>query len=270
MSSEYSGILAITLYLATSSMLAIRLVRRDSLIGSWNRQGLIMLGLAAVALHGLALYPVLITAQGLSFGFFNALSLVAGIAAFLVLLSALNKPLESLGIILLPMAALSIALMFAYPSQHRLETSGGWQLDLHIILSILAYSLLGIAALQAVLLAIQDRHLRNRRPGGLVRVLPPLTVMESLLFQLIISGFIFLSLALLTGMFFLEDIFAQHLVHKTVLSIVAWGVFGTLLWGRWRFGWRGQTAIRWTLGGFIFLMLAYFGSKLVLELLLKR
>jgi len=270
MSSEYSGILAITLYLATSSMLAIRLARRDSLIASWNRQGLIMLGLAAVALHGLALYPVLITAQGLSFGFFNALSLVAGIAAFLVLLSALNKPLESLGIILLPMAALSIALMFAYPSQHRLETSGGWQLDLHIILSILAYSLLGIAALQAVLLAIQDRHLRNRRPGGLVRVLPPLTVMESLLFQLIISGFIFLSLALLTGMFFLEDIFAQHLVHKTVLSIVAWGVFGTLLWGRWRFGWRGQTAIRWTLGGFIFLMLAYFGSKLVLELLLKR
>lgn len=270
MISEFSGILAITLYLATGSILAIRLTRRDSLIASWNRQGLITLGLAAVGLHAVALYPLLVTAQGLNFGFFNALSLIAAIAAFLLLLSAINRPLESLGVILLPIAALSIAMMFAWPSQRILQSSGGWQLDLHIVLSILAYSLLAIAALQAIVLAIQDNHLRNRRPGGLIRALPPLTVMESLLFQVIISGFILLSLALLTGIFFLEDIFAQHLVHKTVLSIVAWAVFGILIWGRIRFGWRGQTAIRWTLGGFVFLMLAYFGSKLVLELLLNR
>jgi len=172
--------------------------------------------------------------------------------------------------VLLPLAALSIALMFAYPSQRKLESSGAWQLDLHIVLSVIAYSLLGIAALQAIVLAIQDSHLRNRHPGGIIRALPPLQVMESLLFQLIVIGFIFLTLALLTGILFLDDIFAQHLVHKTVLSICAWAVFGTLLWGRWRFGWRGQTAIRWTLGGFVVLMLAYFGSKLVLELILKR
>jgi ABC-type uncharacterized transport system permease subunit len=90
------------------------------------------------------------------------------------------------------------------------------------------------------------------------------------MFQMIRIGFVLLSLALFTGVLFLEDIFAQHLVHKTVLSIVAWLVFATLLWGRWRFGWRGQVAIRWTVGGFVFLMLAYFGSKLVLELILNR
>ena len=84
------------------------------------------------------------------------------------------------------------------------------------------------------------------------------------------SGFALLSAGLLTGIFFLEDIFAQHLVHKTVLSIVAWLVFGILLWGRWRFGWRGRTAIRWTLSGFVVLLLAYFGSKFVLELILQR
>jgi ABC-type uncharacterized transport system permease subunit len=91
-----------------------------------------------------------------------------------------------------------------------------------------------------------------------------------LLFQMIAIGFVLLSLALLSGLLFLEDIFTQHLVHKTVLSSIAWAVFGILLWGRWRFGWRGRTAIRWTLSGFATLALAYFGSKLVLELLLKR
>jgi len=137
-----------------------------------------------------------------------------------------------------------------------------------IVLSIMAYSLFAIAAVQAILLAIQDHQLRNRRPGGIIRALPPLQTMEDLLMQLILAGFILLTLALLSGFFFLEDIFAQHLVHKTVLSIAAWLVFATLLWGRWKFGWRGRTAIRWTLGGYIALMLAYFGSKLVLELLL--
>lgn len=251
-------------------MLGLRLVRHGSFIAAWNRRALIALGLGGVILHAVALYPRLITAQGLNLGFFNALSLIGVLGAFLLLISALNRPLESLGVVLLPLAALSIALMFAYPSQRILESSGAWQLDLHIVLSVVAYSLLGIGALQAIVLAIQDSHLRNRHPGGLIRALPALQVMESLLFQLISIGFIFLSLALLTGILFLDDIFAQHLVHKTVLSIIAWGVFGILLWGRWRFGWRGQTAIRWTLGGFMFLMLAYFGSKLVLELILNR
>mgnify|MGYP002149488769 CR=1 FL=1 len=106
--------------------------------------------------------------------------------------------------------------------------------------------------------------------GGILRGLPPLVTMEALLFQMIGAGFGALTLSLLSGLFFLDDIFAQHLVHKTVLSIAAWTVFGTLLWGRRRYGWRGRTAIRWTLTGFAVLGLAYFGSKLVLELVLQR
>jgi len=94
--------------------------------------------------------------------------------------------------------------------------------------------------------------------------------MEHFLFQLIAAGFALLTLALFTGLIFVQNLFAQHLVHKTVLSLLAWLVFAVLLWGRWRFGWRGRTAIRWTLGGFASLMLAYFGSKLVLELILGR
>jgi ABC-type uncharacterized transport system permease subunit len=94
--------------------------------------------------------------------------------------------------------------------------------------------------------------------------------MEALLFELIAVGFFLLSLALVSGFAFLEDMFAQHLVHKTLLSVVSWLVFAGLLWGRFRFGWRGRTAIRGTLTGFVLLMLAYFGSKLVLELILHR
>jgi ABC-type uncharacterized transport system permease subunit len=94
--------------------------------------------------------------------------------------------------------------------------------------------------------------------------------METLLFQMIGGGFIALSFSLLSGIMFLDDVFAQQLVHKTVLSIAAWAVFGVLLWGRWRHGWRGRTAIRWTLSGFAALVLSYFGSKLVLELILQR
>ena len=92
--------------------------------------------------------------------------------------------------------------------------------------------------------------------------------MEVLLFQFLGFGFLCLSASLLTGFFYLEDIFAQHLVHKTVLSIVGWVILAVLLFGRFRFGWRGRTAIRWTLSAFAFLMLAFFGSKLVLEFIL--
>lgn len=263
------GILAILLYLASSLLLAVRLARREEppFLG---RSGILTLGFGAVLLHAGVLYPLLVTANGLNLGFFNAASLVCWLTALLLLLSSLQRPLENLGIALLPMTALTIALMFAYPSQHVLSETSSWQLDLHILLSILAYSLMVIAVLQALLLAVQDRQLRNRHPGGLIRALPPLATMETLLIQLIATGFVLLSLALLTGFFFLEDIFAQHLVHKTVLSLIAWAVFATLLWGHWKFGWRGRTAIRWTLGGFVFLALAYFGSKLVLELLLGR
>jgi ABC-type uncharacterized transport system permease subunit len=133
---------------------------------------------------------------------------------------------------------------------------------------MLAYSLLTLASVQAVLLAIQDHQLRNRHPGGFVRALPPLQTMEVLLFEMIALGFALLTVALISGFIFLENMFSQHLVHKTILSLAAWVVFGTLLWGRFRYGWRGQKALIWTLVGFVVLMLAYFGSKFVLELVL--
>jgi len=90
------------------------------------------------------------------------------------------------------------------------------------------------------------------------------------MFRLIGAGFVLLTLTLLSGVLFVDNLFAQHLVHKTVLSIAAWIVFGVLLFGRWRWGWRGRRAVRLTLAGTLVLLLAFFGSKFVLELVLKR
>jgi ABC-type uncharacterized transport system permease subunit len=268
MSTTLIAASAIALYLVTSALLGLRLLRGAGGAAAVVKPALLALGLGAVALHGGLLQQALFTPAGLNLGFFNAFSLTGWLIALLLLLSAFTRPVENLGIALLPLAALALALAGLFPSQHLLAVSGPWPLKAHIVLSLTAYSALGIAAVQALLLAVQDRHLRNRQPGGFIRALPPLATMETLLFQMIGAGFVLLTLALLSGFIFLEDLFAQHLAHKTVLSIIAWLVFAALLWGRWRSGWRGRTAIRWTLAGFVALMLAYFGSKLVLELIL--
>jgi len=270
MNPTLPGLLAIMLYLLASGMLITRLARNPA-CGDCYRTPIFISGGTAILMHGMLLYPSILTAAGLNLGFFNAASLIALTTALLLLLAALIEPVENLGIALFPITALTIGLQLAYPEQHIItEATASWQLNTHILTSLLAYSILGLAALQSILLAIQDYHLRNRSPGGFIRALPPLQTMETLLFHMIGVGFILLSLALVTGILFLEDIFAQHLVHKTTLSIAAWVVFALLLWGRWRFGWRSRVAIRWTLWGFAFLMLAYFGSKFVLELVLNN
>ena len=269
MNISVAGVIAIILYLVTGLLLALRLSR--AAMTQPAKLGLIALGLVAVGLHASELYRWIIIPDGLNLGFFNATSLIGWLIALLLLLTALVKPVENLGIGLLPLAALTLLLAGIFPSHHLLAAGPGFRgLDIHILISILAYSLLGIAAVQAVLFAIQNAHLHHKHPGGFIRALPPLQTMEDLLFQIIWVGFVLLSLALLSGALFLENIFAQHLAHKTILSLLAWIVFATLLWGRWRFGWRGRTAIRWTLAGFFALMLAYSGTKLVLEIMLGR
>jgi ABC-type uncharacterized transport system permease subunit len=270
MYSTALGGLAAILYIMTGGLLGMKLSR--AVVGkTFNTSRLLILGWGAVFLHGIILYLLVLQPEGMNLGFFNALSFTGWLSATVLLLATLFWPVESLGILLLPFSALTVILALIFPSQRIVAADyQGWPVEVHIFISILAYSMLALAALQAILLAIQDRRLHNHHPGGFVRSIPPLITMEQLLFQMICIGFVLLSLALISGMLFLEDVFDQHMVHKTVLSFTAWLLFGILLWGRWRFGWRGQIAIRWTLGGFTALVLAYFGSKMVLELLLQR
>jgi ABC-type uncharacterized transport system permease subunit len=224
----------------------------------------------AVGTHTLYTAATFCQNNSFSFSFISTASLISLIIALLLLIATITKPVEQLGIVIFPIAAIMLTLELNLSDKPRLLHTHNWQMGVHILTSIIAFSLLNIAALQAVLLAIQDQQLKSHPPKRLIQSLPPLQTMESLLFQMLGTGLFFLTISLFSGFIFIEDLFAQHLAHKTVLSIIAWIIFSSLLAGRLRYGWRGITAVRWTLTGFILLLLAYFGSKLVLEIILHR
>lgn len=263
------AIMSVTLYVAATLLLGRRLSTwQGALQGAAPK--LPMTALLAVALHGVLLYAGVVTESGLRLGIFDAASLVAWVAALLLIVGALRRPLDNLGLLVLPLAALLILPSVIWPDTRQLSSERNLGTEVHVLVSVLAFALLTIAACQSMLLAYQEHRLSQKRPGGLMHLLPPLKIQEELLFQLIALGFFLLTLSLATGVAFVADMLAQHLAHKTVLSITAWLIFAVLLWGRWRHGWRGRTAVRLSLAGFAVLGLAYFGTKLVLELILER
>ncbi|MFP4154322.1 MAG: cytochrome C assembly family protein [Guyparkeria sp.] len=264
------ALLTIALYLAATGLI-IRRVRSGQAAGDTDRQRTLALVLAALALiaHGLLLYDCLHcdSSAGIDLRVLNSLSLIMWLTAILIMGSALRHPVENLGIVVLPLAALTAALGFFTQGEAVVRTPDPG-VDAHILLSLLAYSLLTLGALQAITLAWQHKALHSHQPRGIVRLLPPMQSVEHLMFAFITVGFVLLTAGLLTGLLFLDNLFAQHLVHKTILSIVAWLIFAGLLIGRQVAGWRGRTAVHWTLAGFGMLLLAYFGSKIVLEWIL--
>jgi ABC-type uncharacterized transport system permease subunit len=236
----------------------------------YNKKSIILiLGGFAISLHAILLYQSIVTPSGLNFGFFNAASMMVWMIA-LLLLTTIKHRVENLILVIFPIAAITIGVETYFHTEYILAPNQALGVSFHILSSIIAYSLLNISALQAIFLAFQDYQLRHKHPISVIKALPPLQVMEKLLYQMIALGLIWLSLSLITGVVFIENLFAQHLVHKTILSVIAWSVFAILLWGHFSYGWRGKTTIRWTLIGFAVLMLGYFGSKLVLEFILHR
>ena len=267
MNNLLAAILAISFYLLATVLLMLR-CRRSDKVKNISKPVLMIPAVLALLAHAYILQSEMLSPIGVNIGFYNALSLVSAFIALLTLVSTLRYPVELLSMLVMPLAALSVALDATNDSSHLLAPGSSNGLIIHVLTSLIAYSVLGLAALHAILLSVQNRYLHSHQPGGFIKLLPPLKTMERLLFETITVGFILLSISLATGLVFLENMFAQHLAHKTILSIIAWFVFAILLTGRVALGWRGKTAIRWTLGGFVSLMLAYFGSKFVLEILL--
>ena len=207
---------------------------------------------------------------GLSLGFYKVSSLMFLVINVACVVSLARRPLQNLLVILFPLSAMSVLVSTYAPETAPVSTALSGGMLMHISSSILAYAVLTLAAIQSALVALQDHQLRHRHTRGVVQILPPLQLMEKMLFELLLVGVLLLTVSIVTGFVFVEDIFAQHLVHKTVLTLVAWLLFSILLWGHYQLGWRSQTAVRFTLAGFVLLMLAFFGSKLVLELILQR
>ncbi|QTF93291.1 cytochrome c biogenesis protein CcsA [Halomonas sp. BM-2019] len=259
------AILAFILYLAAASWQGLVLMHRASPQPLLVR-GLTVLGLLSHLPLAVGLFghdePVL---PGLS----TSLILISGAVVLVLLVVSLFKPVLNVAVGVLPLAGLALLLATGLPSPER---AGGLTpgIALHALSSLLAFAVLAIAAVQAVLLGLQNRALRQHHIRGLVQALPPLTTMERVLFELIWGGIALLTLSILSGFLFLDSMFAQHLAHKTILSLAAWVIFSVLLFSHHRLGWRGMRAVRWTLGGYAVLLLAYFGSKFVLEVVLGR
>lgn len=257
-------LIAIALYLLAAGWLVASLRRDDAGAHGWLWPAGI-----ALLLHG-AVHVLAWRSTGFTdLHFFAALSLVGlGMATLTAIVGAARR-MRALGVLVFPLAALMLLGYGLYGHSNRPDPLD-WRLLLHAWLALLAYATLAVAALLAIMLWLQERALRRHQRHAWLRAFPPLTELETLLFRTIAVGFALLTLTLVTGALFVENLFAQHLVHKTVLSLLSWLVFGGLLLGRWRRGWRGGTAVRWTLIAMILLLLAFFGSQFVLELLLHR
>jgi ABC-type uncharacterized transport system permease subunit len=243
----------------------------------WERRRRWMVPLIA-AWHCYLLADAVLGSGGFRFGFAHALSGTLLLAVVILWVEGFFVQMRALDMLVFPVAAVCVLLPAIFHGAASPVIGASVAFRWHLLIAIGAYSLLTIAALQALLMASVDRQLHaafSANDGSRSRWLshmPPLLAMERLLFRLISSGFILLTLTVLTGVFFSEELFGRALRadHKTVFAIASWLVFGGLLAGRFIFGWRGRKALRWTLVGFLMLMLAYVGSRFVLEVILKR
>ena len=230
--------------------------------------GLIALGLVV---HGGLLYQDIFIGD-LNLNIANAVSLIFWLTVLIYWIADFKHQLHSLQALVLPPAAVTVLLQAEFHDNVVVSFANDPLFIAHIAIAMLAYSLFTFAALHAILMAAAERALHQKTSLLNLAKFPPLMTMESLLFKTISLGFVLLTFTLVSGMLFSEQIFHQALKfnHKNIFTIISWLIFGSLLVGRARYGWRGRTAIRWTLIGFVVLMLAYLGSKFVLEVLLNR
>ncbi len=228
-----------------------------------------------LVIHGWLLYTGIFAQDlslGLNLGFYQAVSAILWLTVLIYWLADLNHALHSLQAFVLPPAAICVLLPAFFNSSYYLPADASELFVAHIGIALLAYSLFTFAALHALLMYFAEASLHNK-PSPLKQMdFPPLMVMENLLFKVIGLGFVLLTITLLSGMLFSEQIFKQPLQfnHKTIFSIASWLIYGGLLYGRFKFGWRGTKAIKLTLIGFVLLLLAYVGSKFILQVLLNK
>lgn len=228
--------------------------------------------LAALLVHGAALYGDIFAVDALRFGFAIALSFMLLLAIAFYWVESFFARLEGLLAIGLPAAAVSAVLPALVSEHHVLINAGSNAFRLHFLVAMLAYSLFTLAALHALLMSALKKNLHRGRLSPLLAGLPPLLTMEALLFRLIHIAFALLTLTLISGIAFSETLFGKALTfnHKTVFAILSWLIFAGLLLGRHLRGWRGRTALLWTQAGFIALLLAYVGTRFVYEVVLGR
>jgi ABC-type uncharacterized transport system permease subunit len=244
--------------------------RSDAASSPRRAAGQVLLGLGLL-LHAVAIWRAIVRPDGLDLSFVNALSLVAGLAVLAAWLTGVLRTLPGVSAVVLPVAALC-ALLPPLAGPHRIPFAGEPWAAAHIGIALVAYALFVVVALQALVTTGLEKRLHRALPGAAMPATPPLLTLERYMFRLLGVGFALLTLTLASGMLFSEELFgkAVTLTHKNVFSVAGWLTFAVLLVGRWRYGWRGRTALKWILAGTLLLVLGYLGSKFVREVVLGR
>lgn len=241
------------------------------LVASWQaapeRRWPIQAGLAAWGLHGMALLAGLGNgAEGWRIGFAPALSFTLWLVVTIYGIESRLVPVAGARRILALLSAAAMVLAWMFPGEARVVAHSPYA-PLHWVLGLSSYGLFGAAVVHALMLDTADRRMRDARhlPSKVYGM--PLLKLERLTFRFVEAGFVVLTAALLLGM---ASPNWRWLEHKTLLSVLGWATVAALLGGRlWR-GWRGRQATRWLYAGSLLLLLAYVGSRFVLEVLLHR
>jgi ABC-type uncharacterized transport system permease subunit len=230
------------------------------------------LPIVALTGHAILVASAVFTSDGLDLSLVNATSAVAGLAALFAWAGGFAGALPGVAAVALPVAALAAPLPALLPNPHRFSAGDEPWAALHITVALIAYALMIVAALQAIVLLGLERRLHRAVPDPRADALPPLLTLERFLFRLVGIGYVLLTLALASGALFSEELFGKpfRFTHKIVFSVLGWLVFGALLIGRHRYGWRGRIALNSIVAGTVLLVLAYLGSKFVLEVILGR
>jgi ABC-type uncharacterized transport system permease subunit len=233
------------------------------------RTGAFVFAIAAVLMHGSALFDSLTLGGTINVSLVSSVSLIGLQLAVIGTLAAIDDELRGVSAGLFILAVPTV--LISQPDAAAAAGSGlTWQLQTHVFSAMFAYGLLTAGTIVAIYALVQDRRLRAAKLSPVNRLFAPLEKTERVLYGVATVGIILLALSVILGITFVENLFAQHLVHKTVLSLLALVVFGVLLAGRHFRGWRGRRAVYLYLGGFALLCLAYFGSRVILEVLLNR
>ena len=226
----------------------------------------------ALTVHAAALYFDMFGEGGIRFSFALAISVIFWLAVVLHGFESLAHRQRGLLALVLPTTTAAVLLPLIFPVEHPLVHIDSLLFRVHFILAMLAYGVFLLATLQACLLWIAERDLHHPQRLTAERRFPPLLRMENLLFRMLGIAFLLLTGSLATGLLVSEQFYGQWIRgdHKTIFAFLSWLIFGALLLGRHLRGWRGRKATGWTIAGFVMLLLAYVGSRFVLEVLLDR
>jgi ABC-type uncharacterized transport system permease subunit len=236
-----------------------------------NKLAAIISVLVAMGLHIAILRSGILIEPGLgqNMSMLNVASLVGWLISVTMLIASFRLPNTILLPVVYSFTGLIVLLSGLIPSAHVIQVSVQPNLLIHISLALFAYACLAIASLYAVQLSYINFRLKEKNASLLHSSLPPLMAVENILFKLLLVGTILLTLSLVSGFMFLNNMFTKEHIHKTVLSLLAWGLYSVILMGHSVFGWRGKPVIWSTIISGILLTLAYFGSRFVKEVILN-